>query len=87
MPRYFFHVDNGEFVPDATGTELPGLDAARVEAVRASGEMINDVSREFWEEVSPWDMHVTDDQGQLLFTLQFSAKVPSGRVLFIPQAG
>lgn len=85
MPRYFFHVDNGKFVPDATGTELPGLHAARVEAVRASGEMINDVSSEFWEEMSPWNMHVTDDAKRLLFTLQFYAKVPSGEVLFVPR--
>ena len=43
MPRYFFHVDNGEFIPDETGTELPDLYAARREAVRSAGEMIDDV--------------------------------------------
>ena len=47
MPRYFFHVDNGEFVPDPSGTELPDINAARVEAVRAAGEMINNTSQSF----------------------------------------
>jgi hypothetical protein len=85
MPHYFFHVDNGEFVPDESGTELPDLDAARREAVRAAGEMIDDAQQTFWEHLLPWNMHVTDGQHRLLFTLEFGAKVPSGETLFIPR--
>ena len=49
MPRYFFHVDNGEFIPDETGTDLPDLQAARREAVRAAGEMIDEAQESFWD--------------------------------------
>lgn len=86
MPRYLFHVDNGTFVPDETGTDLSNLDAARMEAVRAAGEMINDAKASFWEHLTPWVMHVTDSDHRLLFTLEFGAKVPSGESLFIPKA-
>ena len=84
MPRYFFHVDNGEFIPDKTGTDLADLNAARVAAVRAAGEMINESGPSFWEHQTPWNMHVTDVDRMLLFTLQFGAKVPSGEALYIP---
>lgn len=85
MPRYHFHIDNGQFVPDPHGTELPDLAAARIEAVRAAGEMINDAGVSFWEHKAPWNMHVTDAAHRLLFTLQFGAKVSSGTALYIPE--
>ncbi|RWD73286.1 hypothetical protein [Mesorhizobium sp.] len=87
MPIFHFHVDNGEFNPDDEGVDLPDLDAARQEAVRAAGEMINDSKQSFWEHMTPWIMNVTDDQNRLLFTLQFAAKVPSGQALYIPREG
>ncbi|TPI57674.1 MULTISPECIES: hypothetical protein [unclassified Mesorhizobium] len=85
MTTYYFHVDNGEFIPDGDGVDLPDLDAARQEAVRAAGEMINESKRSFWEGMTPWIMNMTDDENHLLFTLQFAAKVPSGNALYIPQ--
>ncbi|MDG4895536.1 hypothetical protein P9272_18360 [Mesorhizobium sp. WSM4976] len=85
MPIFHFHVDNGEFNPDDQGVDLPDLDAARQEAVRAAGEMINDSKQHFWEHMTPWIMNVTDDQDRLLFTLQFVAKVPSGEAFYIPR--
>jgi hypothetical protein len=85
MPRYFFHVDNGKFIPDLSGTELPDQDAARVEAVRAAGEMINDTRQSFWEHMAPWVMNVTDADKRLLFTLEFGAKVPSGEAFYAPR--
>lgn len=85
MPRYFFHIDNGTFVPDRDGIELADLVAARIEAVRAAGEMINEARHSFWEHGTPWNMHVTDGDRRLLFTLQFAAKVPSGEALYVPR--
>jgi len=84
MPIYHFHVDNGEFTPDSHGIELPNLTAARREAVRAAGEIINESNRSFWEHMTPWIMNVTDSEDRLLFTLQFGAKVPSGSARYIP---
>ncbi|MBZ9863114.1 DUF6894 family protein [Mesorhizobium sp. CA12] len=85
MPVFYFHVDNGTFIPDNEGVDLPDLDAARQEAVRAAGEMINESKQSFWERMTPWIMNVTDGQNHLLFTLQFAAKVPSGDALYIPR--
>ena len=84
MPRYFFHVDNGKFIADQSGTELPDLAAARREAVRSAGQMIDDTQQSFWEHMTPWNMHVTDSDDRLLFTLSFSTKIPSGSARFIP---
>jgi hypothetical protein len=35
--------------------------------------------------ILPWNMHITDEQHRLLFTLQLG-EVPSGELLFIPHA-
>ncbi|CDX36260.1 conserved hypothetical protein [Mesorhizobium sp. SOD10] len=85
MTRYHFHVDNGTFTPDRDGIDLPDLNAARMEAVRAAGQMIDDSKQSFWEHAKPWVMHVTDGDNHLLFTLEFVAKVPSGNALYIPE--
>lgn len=84
MPRYFFHVDDGELMTDPTGTELPDLATARSEAVSAAGAMLAEVDGKFWNHGTPWVMHVTDTDSQLLFSLHFSAEVPSGAVAFDP---
>ena len=34
MPRFFFHLHNGENVPDGEGMELPDREAAHGEAIR-----------------------------------------------------
>jgi hypothetical protein len=84
MPVYFFHIDNGEFIPDETGTELPDLHAAQLEAVRSAGQMIEEAQETFWQQLTPFNMHVTDENEVLLFTLSFGAKVPSGKARFSP---
>ena len=86
MPRYFFHIDDGVSFPDPAGIELPGLTAARAEAVKASGTILADFDGDFWKSGSPWVMSVTDATGRLLFSLHFSAEIPSGRVMYLPQA-
>jgi hypothetical protein len=86
MAIYHFHIDNGEFRPDPHGVDLPDLTAARREAVRAAGEIINESNKSFWEHMTPWIMHVTDREDRLLFSLQFGAKVPSGPARYVPLA-
>ena len=39
MPRYFFHIIDGNEYPDTEGTVLANPDAARAEAIVVSGEM------------------------------------------------
>lgn len=86
MPRYFFHVDDGTSIPDEEGTELPDLEAARAEAIRAAGAILGEFDGDFWRAGSPWTMHVTDLSSRLLFSLQFSAKVPAGEICYMPNS-
>ena len=72
MPRYFFHTRDGRTPPDAEGSELPSLEAARVEAVRAAGEQLKWHAETFWNE-GEWSLEVTDETGLTLFTLYFLA--------------
>ena len=70
MRRYFFHIHDGASSLDDEGTELPSLDAAREEALRTAGELLRD-RRAPWNG-TPWRMEVTDEAGEILFTLGFS---------------
>ncbi|HET6526862.1 DUF6894 family protein [Sphingopyxis sp.] len=42
MPRYFFHTRDGKRDLDDDGMELPDAGAARREAVRFGGSLLND---------------------------------------------
>ena len=73
MPRYFFHIIDGHSSRDDTGTELPDIYKAQAEAIKVSGAVIRDMGAKFWDGTS-WKMEVTDELGQKLFTLHFSAE-------------
>jgi hypothetical protein len=46
MPRYYFNiVDPDGTIPDMEGTDLPDIDAVRVEALASAREMIADTVR------------------------------------------
>lgn len=68
MTRYYFNVDAE--LPDGTGVDLPDSEAARSEAIRAAGEMLRDIDGAFTGE---WRMTVSDEQGQVVLELRFSA--------------
>lgn len=72
MPRYFFHVKDGEEFPDLQGTVLEDHRAARTEAVRFSGDLLRASPEKFWSG-QEWTMRVTDDQDLTLFELMFTA--------------
>lgn len=84
MPIYFFHVDDGSLNTDQDGTELPDIGEARAEAVALAGAMLRELDGEFWAHGGRWAMHVTDDDGRLIFSLHFSAEIPSGEITFLP---
>ncbi len=73
MPRFFFHIRDGTYLPDTEGTELPNIEAARIQAVRASGEANRDLGVKFWDYKGEWEMNVTDEGGNKVVTLKFSA--------------
>ena len=72
MPKYFFHVRDGEYLPDEEGTELPGLAAAKREAVAFASRLLADNADKFWGG-EDWYVEVMDERGLLLFKLQLSA--------------
>ena len=72
MPRYFFDVRDGTYMPDKDGTELPGLTEARVAAVELAGALLKDNAVRFWDG-DDWRIEVKDDANVILFVLQFSA--------------
>jgi hypothetical protein len=68
MPRYFFHVRNGNDFPDHDGVELAGPAEARRMAVQALGELLRD-SALANSEVFDSEMIVTDERQSRLFAL------------------
>ncbi|CAN5440093.1 hypothetical protein BH10PSE12_BH10PSE12_38460 [soil metagenome] len=72
MPRYHFHVKDGQDYQDLQGTLLPDLAAARREALRFTGALLGEEVNQFWEGTT-WAMIVTDDKGNVLFNLAFQA--------------
>lgn len=72
MARYFFHVHDGKDLCDEEGTELPTIEAARSEAARYAGMLLQNPDGDLWSG-EPWRMDVTNESGLLLFTLMFLA--------------
>ncbi len=71
MPRYFFHIHDGEERPDRDGVELTGPDQAREQAVVACGEALKDLDGEFWDS-REWRMLVVDEKGATVCVLTLS---------------
>ena len=72
MPRFYFHTEDGRRLLDREGVDLPDLDAARRQAVRALGEILKDRSDEFWAD-GALRMSVCDEDGLTLFILEATA--------------
>ena len=73
MARYFFHVINGEFLPDPTGAECETLDQVKGQAVCAAEEMLEEQALQLWR-TRHWDMYVTDENNKTLLKLSFTAE-------------
>lgn len=79
MPRYFFDISDGmdaDDVEDSEGEVLEGLNAARIEAVRLSGELLKSFPDRFWS-VGEWSCTVRDENKLILFVLHFYAQEAS----------
>ena len=73
MPRYFFHLRDGQELIDHDGTELAGADDARAHAVIHSGEILKDTGSKFWDG-QEWRLWVTDEAGETVCSLRFTAE-------------
>ena len=79
MPRYFFHVEDGKSFPDHDGVELPDLHAARINATKMFGSMLDDDPEIFWNG-DEWTLKVTLEDGLILFCIHFVAsESPAGQ--------
>ncbi len=79
MTRYFFDVLHHGAQPDLEGHEFADIRAARMAAVRLSGEMIKEIDGKFWD-APTWQLEVTGQDRKLLFTLTFSAEEHESRM-------
>jgi hypothetical protein len=73
LPRYHFHVQDGVHVPDREGSELADVAAARAEAVRLLGELLQDRPGEFWN--SGHLAVIVESEGATRFVLRAAAEV------------
>lgn len=74
MPRYFFHIADGHYIPDHVGMVLPDDEAARREAMTASTAIVADLGVRFWK--SPeWIVTVVDDVGRQVVRLKLSGTI------------
>jgi hypothetical protein len=73
ISRYFFHVFDGQDMPDLVGTELPDDAAAKAEAIVTAGTMVREAGGSFWNG-EEWVMRVENDAGGPVCELRFSAK-------------
>ena len=76
MPRYYFHLEDGQCLLDENGLDLPDIVAAQDEALRTSGDLLRGGEGDIWNG-SAWRLWVTDGpngQGKTFFTLRFSAE-------------
>jgi len=77
MPRYFFHVQDGQDYPDRQGTVLADLNAARREGVRYAAALLAEHHEKFWD-AGEWSMQVANDQNMTLFQLTFFVTESAG---------
>jgi hypothetical protein len=68
MTRYFFHTADGGEHRDPTGTKLPDLRAAKIEATRYLAQMLEDNPEDLWVTGSR-TVTVQDEAGLTLFVL------------------
>jgi len=75
MPRYFFNLRNDLDVDDLEGLDLPNLEAAHVEAVRLTRNMVAVGAQEEGRINLSHRIEVTDSNGTALFTVKFGDAV------------
>ena len=68
MPRYFFNANSDQYSPDRNGVLLAGPDEALSHAVVVAGEMLKEISGQFWG-AAEWNLNVTDEDGSTVCSL------------------
>ena len=75
MPRYFFHIrENDSFDEDIEGLDLPSVDDAHTEALKAAREMVAELVRH-GEPIDGMTFEVVDETGSLVHRLPFRSVI------------
>lgn len=74
--RYYFHAEDGRSFHDEEGTELADDDAARIEATRVLGQLLNEDPMQVWRDAA-FSIRVADAGGAPLFALEVVATTGS----------
>lgn len=77
MALHYFNVYNGRDFLDDVGSDLPDLDAVRTEAVKTAADLLRGECKDLWSG-SDWKMIVTNESGQEVLMLRFSASEADG---------
>ena len=78
MPRFFFHLRDGESIDDPDGMYLPDMRTARLEAMRSARDIMAEDVRRGHLELSHW-IEVTDENGEAIFAVPFREAVEINR--------
>jgi hypothetical protein len=76
MPQFYFDIQDRTAFHDVLGSNLPDLDAARIEAVRYSAEVLKEMPERYWN-CDRWTMTVCDADHRALFTLKIVTEGPA----------
>jgi hypothetical protein len=74
MPRFFFHLRDGESVDDPDGMFLPNAAMARLEAIRSARDIMAEDVRRGHLSLS-FRIEVTDENGEPIMAVPFSEVV------------
>ena len=74
MPRYYFHLHNDVEAYDEEGLDLPDLDSATAEGVRAARDLVCESARQGRITLSHW-IEIGDGQGARLASVTFGDAV------------
>ena len=73
MTTYHFQLRTDSHVSLSEVAQLEGLEAARIEAARRIGVLLNEHAQQIWVD-EEWQMDVTDQTGLILFTIHVSTQ-------------
>ena len=76
MRIYFHFRDSHETIPDVEGVEVSCPEEARIQAISAIQEFLEEDTRPFWG----WTLIATDAAGRSLFTLDLDSEGGTGGV-------
>jgi hypothetical protein len=79
VTRFFFHVVNGDFIPDTVGLECADGDEVKRSAVKVAGQMLADQGLKLWR-TGRYDMFVVDERNKTQLRLSFEAEDLTGEL-------